>query len=233
MPREIHPVNILPVIGRKERLKSVVVGVIVAWALVIGSFYFGKYQSGSNELLYRDRVAELEMEIESFEQHKEILALAQGQLQITQEAYGGLKDSLMQCDANIVSVRHELALYRSIISPDDGGSGLKIHDVQLDKIEDGSYSATLVLLQSIEHDDVARGSVRLEVVSEDGNVIGRWPETASRRFDLRYFEKVTGRIELPTDASAERIHVIVDPDGQSDDIDRWFSWHHLNQQNAL
>ena len=228
MPKEIDSLKILPVIGLQKRLQLELAGVMVTVALVISSFYFGKYQSGSNELLYRDRVAELEMEMESFEQHKEILALAQGQLQITQEAYGGLKDSLVQCDANIVSVRHELAFYRSIISPDDGDSGLKIHDVQLDKIEDGSFSATLVLLQSIEHDDVAGGSVRLEVVSEDGNVIGRWPETASRRFDLRYFEKVTGRLELPAEASAERIHVIVDPDGQSDDIDRWFSWHHLN-----
>ena len=56
-------------------------------------------------------------------------------MQITKEAYGGLKDSLMQCDANIVSVQHELAFYQSIISPEDGESGLKIHDLQLDKLK--------------------------------------------------------------------------------------------------
>jgi hypothetical protein len=74
----------------------------------------------------------------------------------------------------------------------------------------------------------------MEVVSEDGNeVIGKWPETDSKRFDLRYFEKITGQIDLPAGVSAERIHVVVDPDGQSDDIDRWYSWHHLTQQNTL
>jgi len=234
MPREIQSLKILPAIDPKKRLQFAVIGVVVTLVLMVSSFYFGKYMSGSNELLYRAQVAELEVELESFEQYKETLALAQGQLQITKEAYGGLKDSLMQCDANIVSVQHELAFYQSIISPEDGESGLKIHDLQLDKLNDTSFLATLVLLQSIQHDDVASGSVRMEVVSEDGNqVIGRWPETDSKRFDLRYFEKITAQIELPTDVSAERIHIVVDPDGQSEDIDRWYSWHHLNQQNTL
>lgn len=234
MPREIQSLKILPAIDPKKRLQFAVIGVVVTLVLIVSSFYFGKYMSGSNELLYRAQVAELEVELESFEQYKETLALAQGQLQITKEAYGGLKDSLMQCDANIVSVQHELAFYQSIISPEDGESGLKIHDLQLDKLNDTSFLATLVLLQSIQHDDVASGSVRMEVVSEDGNeVIGKWPETDSKRFDLRYFEKITGQIDLPAGVSAERIHVVVDPDGQSDDIDRWYSWHHLTQQNTL
>ncbi|HAY45102.1 MAG TPA: hypothetical protein DCY55_02335 [Gammaproteobacteria bacterium] len=234
MPREIQSLKILPAIDPKKRLQFAVIGVVVTLVLMVSSFYFGKYMSGSNELLYRAQVAELEVELESFEQYKETLALAQGQLQITKEAYGGLKDSLMQCDANIVSVQHELAFYQSIISPEDGESGLKIHDLQLDKLNDTSFLATLVLLQSIQHDDVASGSVRMEVVSEDGNeVIGKWPETDSKRFDLRYFEKITGQIDLPAGVSAERIHVVVDPDGQSDDIDRWYSWHHLTQQNTL
>ena len=234
MPREIQSLKILPAIDPKKRLQFAVIGVVVTLVLMVSSFYFGKYMSGSNELLYRAQVAELEVELESFEQYKETLALAQGQLQITKEAYGGLKDSLMQCDANIVSVQHELAFYQSIISPEDGESGLKIHDLQLDKLNDTSFLATLVLLQSIQHDDVASGSVRMEVVSEDGNeVIGKWPETDSKRFDLRYFEKITGQIDLPAGVSAERIHVVVDPDGQSDDIDRWYSWHHLTQQNML
>jgi hypothetical protein len=234
MPREIHSLKILPVIDPKKRLQVVIISLVVALTLMLCSFYFGKYRSGSNEILYQDRIAALETEMESFERQKETLALAQGQLQITQEAYGGLKDSLMQCDANIVSVRQELAFYRSIISPEDGESGLKIHDLQLDKVEDGSFSATLVLLQSIENDEVASGSVHMEVVSEDGNqVIGRWPESGGKRFDLRYFEKVTAQIKLLAGASAERIHVVVDPDGESDDIDRWYSWHHLNQQSAL
>lgn len=234
MPREIQSLKILPAIDPKKRLQFAVIGVVVTLVLMVSSFYFGKYMSGSNELLYRAQVAELEVELESFEQYKETLALAQGQLQITKEAYGGLNDSLMQCDANIVSVQHELAFYQSIISPEDGESGLKIHDLQLDKLNDTSFLATLVLLQSIQHDDVASGSVRMEVVSEDGNeVIGKWPETDSKRFDLRYFEKITGQIDLPAGVSAERIHVVVDPDGQSDDIDRWYSWHHLTQQNTL
>lgn len=234
MPREIQSLKILPAIDPKKRLQFAVIGVVVTLVLMVSSFYFGKYMSGTNELLYRAQVAELEVELESFEQYKETLALAQGQLQITKEAYGGLKDSLMQCDANIVSVQHELAFYQSIISPEDGESGLKIHDLQLDKLNDTSFLATLVLLQSIQHDDVASGSVRMEVVSEDGNeVIGKWPETDSKRFDLRYFEKITGQIDLPAGVSAERIHVVVDPDGQSDDIDRWYSWHHLTQQNTL
>ena len=234
MPREIQSLKILPAIDPKKRLQFAVIGVVVTLVLMVSSFYFGKYMSGSNELLYRAQVAELEVDLESFEQYKETLALAQGQLQITKEAYGGLKDSLMQCDANIVRVQHELAFYQSIISPEDGESGLKIHDLQLDKLNDTSFLATLVLLQSIQHDDVASGSVRMEVVSEDGNeVIGKWPETDSKRFDLRYFEKITGQIDLPAGVSAERIHVVVDPDGQSDDIDRWYSWHHLTQQNTL
>ena len=234
MAREIHSLKIQPAVNPKRLIKRVCLGLVIFVSLVIGSYYFGKYQSGSNEVLYRDQLVELERELESFEQHKETLVLAQSQLQITKEAYGGLKDSLMQCDANIDTVRHELAFYRSIISPDDGESGLKIHDLQLERVADGSFSVTVVLLQSIEHDDSVGGEVHLEVVAEDGDqVIGRWPETGGKRFDLRYFEKVTGQIDLLAGVDAERIHVVVDPDGKSDEIDRWYSWYHLNQQNSL
>lgn len=234
MPREIHSLKIQPAVNPMRRLKRVGLGLVMFVSLVMGSYYFGKHQSGSNEILYRDLVVELERELETFEQYKETLVFAQSQLQITKEAYGGLKDSLMQCDANIDTARYQLAFYRSIISPDDGESGLKIHDLQLERVADGSFSVTVVLLQSIEHDDLVSGEVHLEVVAEDGDqVIGRWPETGGKRFDLRYFEKVTGQIELLAGAVAERIHVVVDPDGKTNNIDRWYSWHHLNRQNTL
>ena len=79
MPREIQSLKILPAIDPKKRLQFAVIGVVVTLVLMVSSFYFGKYMSGSNELLYRAQVAELEVELESFEQYKETLALAQGQ----------------------------------------------------------------------------------------------------------------------------------------------------------
>jgi len=206
------------------------VGVIIFLGLLTGSYYFGKYQSGSNEVLFRNQVVELERELASFGQQRETLVLAQSQLQITGEAYGELKNALMQCDANIETVRHELAFYRSIISPEDGYSGLKIHDVEIDRIEENSFSVTAVLLQSIEHDETVAGEIYMEVVSgDDDQVIGRWPETGGKPFDLRYFEKITGQIDLPDNIVAQRIHVVVNPDGKSEDIDRWYSWHHLER----
>ena len=105
----------------------------LALLVVYLTFEFGRIQAGHNILdaaaERRDsgqQIAGLEAEIRTL---REEVALLEMQRTIEAEAYSEVEMSLVDLQAKIQEQRDAIAFYRGIVSPSDGGAGLRVQDL--------------------------------------------------------------------------------------------------------
>ena len=139
----------------------------VAAALIIGAyliFEFGRIQAKFNIV---DAVSEqqaLENEVKGLENQitalKQEIALLKTHRDIDHEAYQVVEKNLGELQKKIQEQRDAIAFYRGIVSPADGGRGLRVQDLKLTKGKDErQYHVRLVLVQVMHHDRKVRGEV--------------------------------------------------------------------------
>ena len=186
------------------------------------SFEFGRIQADFNVVdalderrSYEDRVAVLEQEIITLKQEIE---LHQTHREIEREAYKEIETSLGNLENKIQEQRDAIAFYRGIISPADGGKGLRVQDFKLSKgKEDRQYNLRLVLVQVKQHDRSVKGSVDVKFEGEQDGVAKTYtlkelstPDTdTSWPFAFRYFQNFNRQLILPVGFSPERINIEV------------------------
>lgn len=204
---------------------SVGVRVGTAAAIAIAGyllFEFGRLQSGYNIV---DAIAEhreqqsvisgLEDQIVALKQE---IALLETHRHIDREAYQVVENNLADLERKIQEQSEAIAFYRGIVSPTDGGRGLKVQDLKLTRgKDDRHYNVRLVLVQVMQHDRSVKGEVdfslegaqdgvattyKLEqLLPEDGN--SSWP------FSFRYFEDFDRVLVLPDGFTPEKINIEV------------------------
>ena len=186
------------------------------------SFEFGRIQADFNVVdalderkYYEDRVATLEQEVVTLKQEIE---LHQTHREIEREAYKEIETSLGNLENKIQEQRDAIAFYRGIISPADGGKGLRVQDFKLSKgKEDREYNMRLVLVQVKQHDRSVKGSVDVKFEGEQDGVARTYtlkelstPDTdSSWPFAFRYFQNFNRQLILPVGFSPERINIEV------------------------
>ena len=186
------------------------------------SFEFGRIQADFNVVdalderrFYEDRVATLEQEIITL---KQAIELHQTHREIEREAYKEIETSLGNLESKIQEQRDAIAFYRGIISPADGGKGLRVQDFKLSKgKEDREYNMRLVLVQVKQHDRSVKGSVDVKFEGEQDGVAKTYtlkelstPDTdSSWPFAFRYFQNFDRQVKLPVGFSPERINIEV------------------------
>ena len=105
---------------------------------------------------------------------KEEIALQETHRDIDREAYSDVEASLAGLQRKIQEQRDAIEFYRGIVSPADGGRGLRVQDLRLSKgADDREYKVRLVLVQVMQHDRSREGRRRISV--------SRARRTASRR----------------------------------------------------
>jgi hypothetical protein len=194
-------------------------------ALIVGGyllFEFGRLQAGYN---IADEIADkaaLNEAIDGLEDQivglKQEIALLETHGEIEKEAYKVVEANLAELEQKIQEQSDAIAFYRGIVSPKDGGRGLRVQDLKLTKgRDDRHYNVRLVLVQVMKHDRSVRGKVDFslegsqdgvattytleELLPEDGN--GSWP------FAFRYFQDFDRELVLPEGFTPERINVEV------------------------
>lgn len=198
-------------------------GIVVA-LLVAGylSFEFGRIQADYDiidritaETGFRRQIHDLEAQIVELKQE---VALQETHREIEREAYKLVEDNLADLEAKIQEQSDAIAFYRGIVSPKDGGRGLRVQDLKLTKgNEEGHYNLRLVLVQVMQHDRSVKGDVdfslegtqdgeamtyKLEqLLPDDGDV--SWP------FAFRYFQDFDRELVLPDGFTPEKINVEV------------------------
>lgn len=198
-------------------------GALIA-VLVAGylTFEFGRIQAGYNLVdAAADRKA-YEQTIEGLEQRitelREEIALLETHRDIDRNAYDKVEASLHDLQRKIQEQREAIAFYRGIISPADGGHGLRVQDLKVVKGKDErAYHVSLVLVQVMQHDRNVRGDVAFSIEgAQDGAAAtytleqlvpedqdSDWP------FSFRYFQTFERELILPDGFTPEKVNVEV------------------------
>ena len=197
----------------------VVLGVVVGAYLV---FELGRIQAGYNLADAAAEKRELQAEIALLEDDivalKEQIALLETHRDIDRAAYKDVELSLAELQRKIQEQRDAIEFYRGIVSPKDGGRGLRVQDLKLEKGgEEGLYNVRLVLVQVKQHDRSVRGEVDFRIEgAQDGEartytLAELMPEAGDGNwnFQFRYFQDFDRQLVLPEGFTPERINIEV------------------------
>jgi hypothetical protein len=198
-------------------------GVIAA--LVVGgylAFELGRIQAGHSIIqvtaetrAFREEISHLEREIKGL---NEEIALQLTHRDIDREAYKDVEASLVDLQHKIQEQREAIEFYRGIMSPADGGRGLRVQDVRLSRGKDErEYKLRLVLVQVMQHDRAVKGDVGFSLEGAQDGVATSYSleqlvpadEDSSWPFSFRYFQAFDRKLVLPAGFTPERINVEV------------------------
>ena len=197
----------------------------IVLAVVVGGyllFEFGRLQAGYNvvdafadQQAFFGEIAALEDEIIALKQE---IALLETHREVDKEAYQVVEANLAGLQRKIQEQSDAIAFYRGIVSPKDGGRGLRVQDLKLTPgKDDRHFSLRLVLVQVMQHDRSVKGQVGFslegtqdgeattytlaQLVPEDAN--SSWP------FAFRYFQDFDRELVLPDGFIPEKINIEV------------------------
>ena len=209
-----------PGTGRSNGMRAAIVLAIVVGAYLI--FEFGRIQANYNivdaqaeQREYSNQIDTLDNEIAELKQ--EIARLETTQV-IEKEAYQVVEANLSDLQRKIQEQRDAIAFYRGILSPKDGGRGLRVQDLRLTRGRDEQhYNLRLVLVQVMQHDRSVKGEVEFSIDGEiDGvaptyNLSQLLPEDGSSSwpFAFRYFQDFERVLVIPDGFTPSTINVEV------------------------
>jgi hypothetical protein len=207
-------------VARNWALRVALAGAILAAAWLL--FELGRIQADYNLVeavaarnAYEERIEELDRQIVTL---KEEVQLLETHRAIDREAYKEVEVSLTGLQQKIQEQRDAIGFYRGILSPDDGGRGLRVQELKLSQgKEKGQYHVNLVLVQLMQHDRSVKGDVEFSLEGgQDGLVVtytleqlvpddedSDWP------FSFRYFQNFDRRLVLPDGFMPEKVHIEV------------------------
>ncbi|MDX1404215.1 MAG: DUF6776 family protein [Woeseiaceae bacterium] len=168
----------------------------------------------SEQSLVRE-IGDLEAQISTLKQE---IALLQTHRDIDRKAYEVVENNLAELQKKIQEQRDAIAFYRGIVSPADGGRGLRVQDLKVTKgNEDRQYNVRLVLVQVKQHDRSVKGEVDFSIEgAQDGMAVTYTleqllPADADKNwpFSFRYFQDFDRELVLPDGFTPEKINVEV------------------------
>jgi len=197
----------------------------IAVAVLVGGyllFEFGRLQADFNivdaiadkQALY-DVIGDLEDQIVTLNQE---IALLETHREIDREAYKVVETDLTDLQRKIQEQTEAIAFYRGIVSPKDGGRGLRVQDLKMTMgRDDRHYNVRLVLVQVMQHDRSVKGEVNFSLEGEQDGVATTYklqellPKDgkSSWPYAFRYFQDFDREVILPDGFSPQKINVEV------------------------
>jgi cell division protein FtsB len=206
--------------GLSTGMRTVVILAILVGAYLI--FEFGRIQANYNivdaiaqQQEYAGTIDGLEKQIVELKQE---IALLETHREIDREAYKVVEVNLTDMQRKIQEQQDAITFYRGIVSPKDGGRGLRVQDLKLTRgKEERHYNVRLVLIQVMQHDRSVKGEVAFslegaqdgvattytleQLLPDDGD--NNWP------FSFRYFQDFERELILPDGFMPEKINIEV------------------------
>ncbi|HEY8520523.1 MAG TPA: DUF6776 family protein [Gammaproteobacteria bacterium] len=200
-------------------------------------YELGRYRAGYSLFDHRRAVEELQTQLDAERRSKEELgrqvAILETSREIDRETYARVEENLSQLEAQIQTLEEELAFYRGIVSPQDGHSGLRVHNVEIEALDgERAYALRLVLVQAIVHSRQVKGVVRFRI---EGTRDGQPEELelaelddegpAELEYEFRYFQELEREVVLPAGFEPARVHVEIRPsEPRGERVTQTFEW---------
>lgn len=210
----------MPGTGRSWIMRAAIAVAIVVGVYLV--FEFGRIQANYNIADAIEEKQGYNSEIDGLENRisvlKQEIALLETHREIDQEAYKVVEADLIDLQRKIQEQRDAIAFYRGIVSPSDGGRGLRVQDFKVTRGKDErQFHMRLVLVQVMQHDRSVKGEVKFSLEgSQDGvattysleellptDAKSNWP------FAFRYFQDFDRVLILPAGFTPEKINIEV------------------------
>ena len=214
----------------------------IAGALLLAGAYLcfelGRYQAGYSIIDYRRVVAGLKEQVTqqraAADELRRQIAIFETSRRIDQETYSQIQANLADLQARIQSQEEELMVYRGIVSPQDGVSGLRIQSLSVVPADgERHFVVRLVLVQAIVHSRRVSGTVKLQLEGvQDGRMTALdaadlVPDTAvyDMAYEFRYFQGLESELILPVGFEPGRFRVEIAPnDPHAEKVEQSFEW---------
>ena len=201
-------------------------------------FELGRYESGYSVIDHRRVVAGLKEQVTqqrtAADELRRQIAIFETSRRIDQETYSQIQANLADLQARIQSQEEELMVYRGIVSPQDGVSGLRIQSLSVVPADgERHFVVRLVLVQAIVHSRRVSGTVKLQLEGvQDGRMTALdaadlVPDKAvyDMAYEFRYFQGLESELILPVGFEPGRFRVEIAPnDPHAEKVEQSFEW---------
>ena len=243
--RKTSELLIRPRMSARQRVAMAFVVIAIVVTTLYVTYKMGVDSVEANFINNETRIVELEEEVAGLEKlNKQLhtdLALAERQNQIQAQAYKEVSDAYAGIAEKNEFLNRRLDFYRSIISPEDGKAGVKIHDFKVKRSNDESKLIfDLTIVQSIRHNINVRADVVVKAYLADDkqNPVAVWPEQEKKSVSFKYYEKISGELAVPgfDQQMAEKLELKVDikiRGGNGGDVVEWYPLPSVEVKNNI
>lgn len=219
------------------RRRALIIILIAAVLLASGAYQLGVYQTGGYSegaqkgLTLKERLSELKQENQALK--KQLTVLERGRA-IDREALQEARKEISNLEQQLLTERSELAMFRTIVAPEESETGLQIQRFSLESTPArGRWRFNLVLTQIGDNSRFQSGQVNVRVLGrQEGErrilALADLTEDVSGqdiRFRFRYFQRIQGVMQLPEGFTPLEVEVVVDPEGaRAETLERLYDW---------
>ena len=161
------------------------------------------------------------------------LTMIKRELDVSFDTIEELKNVIAENLLRIDDLKERVYFYQSVVAPEDLKEGLSIFDVSVSApLEDDRYPIEIILRKSHKKDTLINGHVKVSVYGKDGRSQPVSSVSEDMKFSFRYFQRVRGILNVPTDFKPEKIMLSVAA-GRNQSFERFYAWRDVMEPDIL
>ena len=219
----------------------------IAFLFVMAVFGWLTYEFGNNQGLELKVEVVREKDLISKELGEAKALISEMRQEIANLTVGGEIDNqaneevrqTIENQQNLLAAQNEeISFYKGVMLPNVANKGLRIERLDVSSNVPGWVRYSLLLTQIVDKQDYVQGGVRISLlgqnngqeetiqVSESGQVSESSPNKAGAiRFRFRYFQNITGELELPEGFVPREVMVVAQSSGlNAQRLEKTFDW---------
>lgn len=218
-------------------------GVPLALLLALPAAFFAGYWQSERKLgplLAESRVQaeQLQVRTAELEQLRRQLVVQESGARLAQQAAERSRQTIKQLEQQIFQLQQELATYKEVLAPGSARHGLQIRAFELQATEDPRRFRYKILLSRVgSAEQMLEGSLQIELRGHLKGQAKTLPliealPAEGLTFAFRHFQAIPegvrfAELQLPEDFEPQEVRLRASVKGQSQPLERRFSWREL------
>jgi len=213
---------------------------LIIWSAFEYGLNIGGYKKANADAYIEQLQVQLEESQQETIETKRQATMLERNSRIDNDASAQLKETLVQTQSEVLTLKKELSFYKSIVTPELGSRSLAIQKMQIKANASGGYDYKIMVSQRGRNDQFARGiiDVSIEGLSKGQPLTLKLAEVSNdtkkpMKFGFKYFQNFEGVMTLPDAFQPDSLRIRVKPKtGKIKAIDEQFAWSDLTAGGA-
>lgn len=224
---------------RGHRTKRTLIRLASLLLIAVLGFAAGYYRGIRQNLHMISQRDEMAAELVHLQQQAQALqeevAVTRHGIELERKASEHVRKDNLSLQARIAEQEATISLYKDVLAPDSTRQGLRIKRLLVTPgAGRGQYRYRLILTQTAIGKDNTQGALRMILHGTQQDVAqalpfdridSNWPGTEGFAFDFRFFQEISGELDVPDNFVPQQIEVIALPKGRKPaKVERRFKW---------